>query len=69
MTTLEILLSEHNVIIQKSSNSYDCEPSSIIVFDEDNKYISPYPDRKKIYDKIESIMDKVDFKYDVIDED
>ena len=60
---------KYNVIIQKSSNSYDCEPSSIIVFDEDNKYISPIRDRKKIYDKIESLMNKVDFKYDVIDED
>lgn len=60
---------KYNVIIQKSSNSYDCEPSSIIVFDEDTKYISPIRDRKNIYDKIESIMNKVDFKYDVIDED
>lgn len=67
--SLKIGNTKYNVIIQKSPNSYDCEPSSIIVFDEDNKYISPIRDRKKIYDKIESIMNKVDFKYDEIDED
>ena len=67
--TLEIDNTKYNVIIQKSSNSFNCEPSSIIVYDEDNQYISPIRDRKKIYDKIESIMNKVDFKYDEIDED
>ena len=66
--TLEIDNTKYNVIIQKSSNSFNCEPSSIIVYDEDNQYISPI-NTGKIYDKIESIMDKVDFKYDVIDED
>lgn len=65
---LKIGKTKYNVIIQKSSNSYDCEPSSIIVYNEDNEYISPI-NTGKIYDKIESIMNKVDFKYDVIDED
>ena len=67
--SLTIGNTKYNVIIQKSSNSFNCEPSSIIVYDEDNQYISPIRDRKKIYDKIESIMEKVDFKYDVVDEE
>ncbi len=70
--TLEIDNTKYNVIIQKDSNSFNCDSSSIIVFNdfvEDIKYISPVRDRKKIYDKIESIMNKVDFKYDEIDED
>ena len=60
---------KYNVIIQKSSNSYDCEPSSVIIFDEEHKLIEPHKDKKNIYDKIESMMNKVDFKYDVVDED
>lgn len=67
--TLEIDNTKYNVIIQKDSNSFNCDSSSIIVFNEELKLVSPNPDRKKIYDKIESIMEKVDFKYDEIDED
>ena len=70
--TLEIDNTKYNVIIQKDSNSFNCDSSSIIVFNdfvEDIKYISPVRDRKNIYDKIETIMDKVDFKYDVVDEE
>lgn len=60
---------KYNVIIQKERNSFDCEPSSVIIFDEEHKLVSPHPDRKNIYDKIESIMNNVDFKYDLIDEE
>lgn len=67
--SLKIRNKKYNVIIQKSPNSFNCEPSSIIVYDEDNEYVSPLTRGEKIYKQIESLMNKVDFKYDVIDED
>ena len=67
--SIEVGNTKYNVIIQKESNSFTCEPSSVIIFDEKLKLVSPNPDRKNIYDKIESIMNKVDFKYDLIDEE
>lgn len=61
---------KYNVIIQKGRNSYNCEPSSIIVFDENLVLIEPHKSkRRNLYDEIEEVMNKVDFKYDIIDED
>jgi hypothetical protein len=55
----------YNVLIQKEENSIYCEPSSVLVFDEDfNKVID-----EKVYNGIEEIMNRVDWKYDMVDED
>jgi hypothetical protein len=55
----------YNVLIQKEENSIYCEPSSVLVFDEDfNKVID-----EKVYNGIEEIMNRVDWKYDVVDEE
>jgi hypothetical protein len=55
----------YNVLIQKDDNKVTCEPSSIIVFDEDFKEV----DKPSVYDDMISIFEKVDFKYDMIDDD
>ncbi len=55
----------YNVLIQKEENSIYCEPSSVLVFDEDfNKVID-----EKVYNGIEEIMNRVDWKYDMVDEE
>ncbi len=55
----------YNVLIQKEENSIYCEPSSVLVFDEDfNKVID-----EKVYEGIEEIMGRVDWKYDMVEED
>ena len=55
----------YNVLIQKEENSIYCEPSSVLVFDEDfNKVIDDV-----VYNGIEEIMNRVDWKYDVVDEE
>lgn len=55
----------YNVLIQKESNSIYCEPSSVLVFDEDFNKVSD----EKVYEGIEEIMGRVDWKYDMVDED
>jgi hypothetical protein len=56
---------EYNVVVVKETNTYFCDPSSILVFDEMfNRVEDP-----KVYEKIEKIMGKVDWKYDMVDED
>ena len=56
---------EYNVLIQKEENSIYCEPNSILVFDEEfNQVNTP-----EVYERIEGVMKKVDWKYDVVDED
>ena len=55
----------YNVLIQKNVNKVTCEPSSIIVLDEDFKEI----ETPSVYDDMMSIFEKVDYKYDMIDED
>ena len=54
---------EYNVVVMKETDTYFCDPSSILVFDEMfNRVEDP-----KVYDKIEKIMGKVDWKYDMVD--
>jgi hypothetical protein len=56
---------EYNVVVVKETDTYFCDPNSILVFDEMfNRVEDP-----KVYEKIEKIMEKVDWKYDVVDED
>lgn len=55
----------YNVLIQKEENSIYCEPSSVLVFDEDFNKVSD----EKVYNGIEEIMRKVDWKYDMVDEE
>ena len=55
----------YNVLIQKESNSIYCEPSSVLVFDEDFNKVSD----EEVYKGIEEIMRRVDWKYDMVDED
>ena len=55
----------YNVLVLKEDNSIYCDPSSVLVFDEDfNKVIDDV-----VYNGIEEIMNRVDWKYDVVDED
>lgn len=57
------IIDDYNVLIQKEDNSFYCEPSSILVFDDEfNKVNDP-----EVYEKIEGIMRKVDWKYDMFD--
>ena len=56
---------EYNVVVVKETDTYFCDPNSILVFDEMfNRVEDP-----KVYEKIEKIMGKVDWKYDMVDED
>jgi hypothetical protein len=65
---IELDNTNYNVLIQKYKDSTYCESSSVIVFDENLKWIEPRVD-EKIYETIEKIMEKVDWKYDMVDED
>jgi hypothetical protein len=56
---------EYNVVVMKETDTYFCDPSSILVFDEMFNRVED----SKVYDKIEKIMGKVDWKYDMVDED
>ena len=62
----------YNVLIQKEPNSIVCEPSSIIVFDDEFNIIDGTPTFLgggfSIYQHIEVLMGKVDWKYDMVDE-
>ena len=56
----------YEVLVQKEDDhTILCDPSSIIVFDETFKRIRR---SKELYDKIQEIMEKVDWEYDTIDE-
>jgi hypothetical protein len=66
---IEMDNTKYNVIIQKEPNSIICEPSSVIIFDENLKLIEPHKDKKNIYDIVEDIMNQVDWKYDMVDEE
>ena len=56
---------KYNVVVMKETDTYFCDPSSILVFDEMFNRVED----SKVYDKIEKIMGKVDWKYDMVDED
>jgi len=56
---------EYNVIIQREKNSILCEPSSIIVFDEDFKEVNT----PSVIDDIITLFERVDYKYDMVDDD
>ena len=55
----------YNVVIVKEKDSFYCEPDSILVFDGMFKLVED----KKINDKIEKLFEKMDWKYDMVDED
>jgi hypothetical protein len=55
----------YNVVIVKEKDSFYCEPDSILVFDGMFKLVTD----KKINDKIEKLFEKMDWKYDMVDED
>jgi hypothetical protein len=56
---------DYNVIIQKDHNKVTCEPSSIIVFDEDFKEVNT----PSVIDDIITLFKRVDWKYDMLDDD
>jgi hypothetical protein len=59
------IVDEYNVLLQKETNTYFCDTSSILVFDDEfNRVEDP-----KVYEKIEKVMEKMDWKYDMVDED
>ena len=55
----------YNVVILKEKDSFYCEPDSILVFDGMFELVKD----EKINDKIEKLFEKMDWKYDMIDED
>jgi hypothetical protein len=55
----------YNVLIQKEDKKILCDPSSILVFNEDFDKV----DDPEIYEGIEKIMERVDWKYDMVDEE
>ncbi len=55
----------YNVVIVKEKDSFYCEPDSILVFDGMFKLVKD----EKVNDKIEKLFEKMDWKYDMIDED
>ena len=55
---------KYNVVVMKETDTYFCDPSSILVFDEMFNRVED----SKVYEKIEKIMGKVDWKYDMVDE-
>jgi uncharacterized protein YciU (UPF0263 family) len=55
----------YEVLIQKEDDhTVLCDPSSIIVFDKTFKVVGD----SELYDKIQKIMENVDWKYDVVEE-
>jgi hypothetical protein len=54
---------KYNVVVVKETDTYFCDPSSILVFD---KMFNRVED-SKVYDKIEKVMEKMDWKYDMVD--
>ena len=67
--TIKLDDTNYNVLIQKEPNSIFCEPSSVIIFDENLQWVEPHKNKKNIYDIVEDMMNKVDWKYDMVDED
>lgn len=55
----------YNVVVQKEKNSVLCEPSSIIVFDEDFKEV----DTPSVIDDMITLFERVDWKYDMVDDE
>lgn len=54
---------EYNVLVVKETDTYFCDPSSILVFDEMFNRVED----SKVYEKIEKVMEKMDWKYDMVD--
>ena len=63
--TIEVDDKFYNVLVVKETDSIYCEPESVLVLDEMCNRIND----SELSDKIEEIMKKVDWKYDMIDED
>lgn len=59
------IVGDYSVLIQKEKNSIFCDTSSILIFDyEFNRVTDP-----EVYRKMEKIMERVDWKYDMVDEE
>ncbi len=52
----------YNVFIQKDLNTIKCDPTSIIVFDENLNKVDDFTK----WNEIERIMEEMDWKYDMI---
>ena len=59
---------DYNVVIQKETNSVVCEPSSIIILDENLEPINTDA-YHGTYAEILNIFENVDWKYDMLDDD
>jgi hypothetical protein len=58
----------YNVVVQKEKNSVICDPSSIIILDENLEPINTDA-YYGTYTEIQKIFDKVDWKYDMVDDE
>jgi len=58
----------YNVVIQKDKNSIECHPDSIIIFDASMFGIVDLSNTS-IWEKVQGMMEKMDWKYDMVDEE
>jgi hypothetical protein len=59
------IVGDYNVVVVKEMDTYFCDPNSILVFDEMFNRVED----SEVYEKIEEIMKKMDWKYDMVDVD
>jgi len=63
--TIQLGNDHFSVLIVKDTNSIICDPSSILLFDHEFNQVND----PKLYEEIEEVMRKVDWKYDMIDQE
>ncbi len=52
----------YNVMVQKDVNKVTCDPSTVLVFDENFLRVNDYT----VWDDMEEIMEKMDWKSDIL---
>ena len=54
----------YNVLVQKEENKVTCDLSSILVFNE----VMDKVNESDVWDVIQELMERMDWKYDVLDD-
>jgi hypothetical protein len=60
--TIELQGEEFNVLVQKDKDMVTCDPSSILVFDDNFNKVEDY----YLWDIIQSILEGMDWKSDIV---
>jgi hypothetical protein len=60
--SVELRGMEYNVLIQKDKGRVTCEPSSILVFDDNFNKVEDY----SVWNEIEEMMEVMDWKSDIL---